>query len=182
MREPLTIRAAGVTDDMPGWARRSWGDTVMAVQGRVYDLARRPALVAVAPGSLVGVLTYAVEGEALEIISCDADPHGHGVGRRLVRAAVDVARERSLRRVRCTTTNGNLPALGFWQAVGFTLSSLRPGAVAAARQLKPAIPTQGHRGLPIRDEIDLELVLPAPVDAGGADRLRVLEDPAGRTV
>jgi hypothetical protein len=52
-----------------------------------------------------------------------------------------------------------LPALGFWQAIGFALIALRPGAVGSARELKPSIPSHGHRGLPIRDELDLELEL-----------------------
>lgn len=159
VREQPTIRAAMASDDIFAWVRRTWGDTVMAVHGRVYDLAALPALVAVVDGLVVGVLTYLVEGDALEIVSCDADPPGHGVGRALTRAAVDLAREQSLRQVWCTTTNDNLPALGFWQAAGFTVTALRPGAVAIARELKPTIPTHGHRGLPIRDELDLQLVV-----------------------
>jgi ribosomal protein S18 acetylase RimI-like enzyme len=112
------------SDDIPAWVRRSWGDTVMAVHGRVYDVAALPALVAVVDGLVVGVLTYLVEGDALEIVSFDADPPGHGVGRALTRAAIDLAREQSLRRVWCTTTNDNLPALGFWQAAGRVRMSL----------------------------------------------------------
>ena len=55
----------------------------------------------------------------------------------------------------CTTTNDKLAALGFWQALGFVLVELRPGAVETAQRLKPSIPLHGYLGLPIRDEIDL---------------------------
>jgi GNAT superfamily N-acetyltransferase len=155
--EQVTVRPAVAADDISSWIRRSWGDTVMAVHGRLYDTAMLPALVALAGGTAVGVLTYHIEDNALEIVSCDADPPGRGVGRSLVRAAVDIAGHRSLRRVWCTTTNDNLVALGFWQAIGFSLVDLRPGAVDTARQLKATIPLRGYLGLPIRDELDLEL-------------------------
>lgn len=138
----------------------------MAVHGRLYDIAGLDALVATTEDGLVGVLTYVVEDDALEVVSIDADPAGRGVGRALAGAAVGLARRGSLRRVWATTTNDNLAALGFWQAVGFHLAALRPGAVRDARRLKSTIPERGHRGLLIRDEIDLEMIL---VGAGSAE-------------
>jgi GNAT superfamily N-acetyltransferase len=149
-----------VTDDVAGWVRRYGQDTIMVVHGRCYDVAALPALVAVPEELIVGVLSYVVEADALEIVLCHAQPPRHGVGRALVNAAVGLARQQSLRRVWCTTTNDNLAALGFWQAVGFALVALRPGAVTLARRLKPTIPLCGYHGLPIRDELDLELQLP----------------------
>lgn len=134
----------------------------MAVHGQLYDAAALPTLVAATDADVVGVVTYTIEDHALEIVSCDADPPGQGVGRALVEATIDLARAQCLRRVWCTTTNDNLAALGFWQALGFVLVGLRPGAVETARRLKPSIPLHGCRGLPIRDEIDLERTLWAP--------------------
>jgi ribosomal protein S18 acetylase RimI-like enzyme len=132
---------------------------VIAVHDRLYVGTQLPALVADDAGRMVGLLTYVVDADGLEIVSVDADPPGRGTGRVLVDAAVASARDRRLHRVWLTTTNDNLPALGFWQAVGFRLVELRPGAVGRARRLKPSIPASGHRGLPIRDELDLERLL-----------------------
>ena len=101
----------------------------MAVHGQLYDAAALPTLVAATDADVVGVVTYTIEDHALEIVSCDADPPGQGVGRALVEATIDLARAQCLRRVWCTTTNDNLAALGFWQALGFVLVELRPGAV-----------------------------------------------------
>ncbi len=164
----MTIRAALPADDIPAWVGERWGGETMAVHGRLYDVGGLDALVATSEDRLVGVLTYVVEGDALEVVSCDADPAGCGVGRALVDAAVDLARRGSLRRAWATTTNDNLAALGFWQAVGFHLAALRPGAVRDARRLKATIPEAGHRGLPIRDEIDLEIDLTGAGDADTA--------------
>jgi len=132
------------------------GETTMAVHGTLYDTASLPALVTTAGPDVVGVLTYTLEGRDLEIVSCDADPPGQGVGRALVEATIDLARGQCCQRVWCTTTNDNLAALGFWRALDFVLVELRPRAVETARRLKPSIPLHGYRGLPIRDEIDLE--------------------------
>jgi ribosomal protein S18 acetylase RimI-like enzyme len=57
------------------------------------------------------------------------------------------------------TTNDNLHALRFYQRRGFRLAALYPGALAEARKLKPSIPETGYHGIPIRDEIELEMSL-----------------------
>jgi hypothetical protein len=45
------------------------------------------------------------------------------------------------------------------RGTGRALVALRPGAVAAARRVKPSIPLVGDRGVPVRDELDLALAL-----------------------
>jgi ribosomal protein S18 acetylase RimI-like enzyme len=68
------------------------------------------------------------------------------------------AKRSGCRRLRLTTTNDNLNALRFYQKVGFILAALRPNAIEKTRKLKP-IPMLGENGIPIRDEIELELML-----------------------
>jgi hypothetical protein len=70
-----------------------------------------------------------------------------------------VAREAGCVRVQLLTTNNNLRALAFYQKRGFRLVGLVPGAIDAERKLKPSIPTVDSKGLPIRDELHLELPL-----------------------
>jgi hypothetical protein len=55
-------------------------------------------------------------------------------------------------------------ALRFYQRRGFRLAKLHPGAVDESRaRLKPEIPAVGDHGIPLRDELELELdVGPAP--------------------
>jgi hypothetical protein len=69
------------------------------------------------------------------------------------------ARRRGCQRLWLVTTNDNLRALGFYQRRGFHPRALRAGAVAQARRLKPAIPEHSPDGIPIRDELELELEL-----------------------
>jgi len=56
------------------------------------------------------------------------------------------------------TTNDNLTALGFYQKRGFHLTALYPDALEASRKLKPQISMKAN-GIPIRDELELELEL-----------------------
>jgi hypothetical protein len=50
-------------------------------------------------------------------------------------------------------------ALRFYHLRGFLLAAIYRNAIAASRKLKPEIPLQGIDGIPIRDEIELELLL-----------------------
>jgi hypothetical protein len=66
-------------------------------------------------------------------------------------------------RVWLITTNDNLRARAWYGRRGFRLVRVDEGAVDRARVLKPAIPpTNATNGLPIRDELELELRLDAP--------------------
>lgn len=137
----------------------SWGSTVAVAHGTVYELTELPTLVAEHAGELVGVLTYLLDGTALEVISIDAIDRRRGVGSALLAAAAEVAREHGCARLWLLTTNDNLDALRFYQRRGMRIVGVTPGAVTQSRQLKPAIPEVGEYGIPIRDEITLELTI-----------------------
>jgi Acetyltransferase (GNAT) family len=68
-------------------------------------------------------------------------------------------REAGCRRVWLITTNDNLRALRFYQRRGFRLVAVHPDALARSRELKPSIPEIGLDGIPLRDELELELLL-----------------------
>jgi hypothetical protein len=72
---------------------------------------------------------------------------------------VEEARKRNCWRVFLITTNDNLNALGFYQKRGFELVAIHRGAVNESRKVKPSIPLIGDNNIPLRDEIELELVL-----------------------
>ena len=58
------------------------------------------------------------------------------------------------------TTNDNLDALRFYQRRGFRITAIHAGAVDDSRaRLKPEIPEAGDHGIPLRDELELELTL-----------------------
>jgi GNAT superfamily N-acetyltransferase len=137
----------------------SWGEPVVVGHGVRYDLRTLPTLVATDRTGLTGVLTYVTGTSGLEVVSIDAAPPGRGVGSALLEAAAALARAAGLGRLWLVTTNDNLDALRFYQRRGLRLVSVSPGAVDQSRRLKPGIPAIGAYGIPIRDELTLEIVL-----------------------
>ena len=84
---------------------------------------------------------------------------GMGIGSQLVKKVKNTAIESGCNLLTVITTNDNLEAIGFYQKIGFRLKAIFPGAVEKARALKPTIPLTGKNGIPIRDEILLEMSL-----------------------
>jgi ribosomal protein S18 acetylase RimI-like enzyme len=136
-----------------------WGEPIVVGRGRVWTPVELPGFAAFEDDRCVGLLTYEIEGDALEIVTIDALVEGQGIGTALLRAVEEVARAKGCRRLRLVTTNNNVRALLFYQRAGFRLVALVPGAVEESRKLKPSIPELDAAGLPIRDELHLELPL-----------------------
>ena len=66
---------------------------------------------------------------------------------------------RKARRAWLITTNDNLDAIRFYQRRGFTIATVHAGAIEQSRTIKPSIPLVGSYGIPIRDEIEFEMLL-----------------------
>jgi GNAT superfamily N-acetyltransferase len=137
-----------------------WGGSVVVGHDQIFALKLLPTFVAeAADGSVVGALCYEETADALEVVSIGAVPRTRGAGTALLRAAVTYAKVAGLRRVWLVTTNDNLDALRFYQRRGMRIVDVDPGAVDRARRLKPAIPAVGAYGIPLRDELTMELRL-----------------------
>jgi len=132
-----------------------WGSDIVAVHGSSLRPAELGGFIAERSRRLVGLLTYQLVGNVLEIVTLNAIDRRAGIGTMLIEAAVSKARRFGCGEVRLTTTNDNVDALRFYQRRGFRLAEVRPGAVDQARQQKPEIPRVGDYGIPLRDEIDL---------------------------
>jgi GNAT superfamily N-acetyltransferase len=132
-----------------------WGAPETAVHDTVFHPAVLPGLIAEHCGRIVGLLTYHVTADVLEIVTLNALTRRTGIGTLLIEACRDEAKRRRCREVTLTTTNDNIDALRFYQRRGFRIAAIRPGAVDRARLLKPEIPRSGEYGIPLRDELDL---------------------------
>ena len=136
-----------------------WGDSVVVGRGGVWKPAELPGFAAFDDGQCAGLVTYEIDGEACEIVTIDALEEGKGIGTALLEAVVGIARETGCTRVQLLTTNNNQRALAFYQKRGFRLVGLVPGAIDEERKRKPSIAEFDSAGLPIRDELHLELPL-----------------------
>jgi ribosomal protein S18 acetylase RimI-like enzyme len=136
-----------------------WGGEEMIVHGRVYRPEQLDGFVVEDEEAWAGVLTFSVEAGECEITSLNSLLEGQGLGSMLIDKAVEEARSRECKRVFLITTNDNLHALGFYQKRGFEIVTVYRGAVNESRKRKPGIPRIGMNGIPLRDEIELEMRL-----------------------
>jgi len=157
----VEVRPLGESDR--DWVERliveRWGAPLVVGRGRSWNPVELPGFAAFDGDRRVGLATYELDGDACELVTIDALEEGRGVGTALFGAVVGAAREAGCKRVRLVTTNNNLRALAFYQKRGFRLVALVPGAVDESRRVKASIPAEDSAGLPIRDELHLELLL-----------------------
>jgi GNAT superfamily N-acetyltransferase len=136
-----------------------WGGDEMIVHNEIFRPEQLEGFVA---DGWTGLVTYVIKGNQCEIISLNSLEQGRGIGKALIDAVVKEAQSCMCSRLFLSTTNDNLRALRFYQKRGFELAALRRGAVNESRKIKPSIPIVGEDGIPLRDEIELEMSLKTP--------------------
>jgi GNAT superfamily N-acetyltransferase len=152
-----------ITEPDRAWVRQfaiaHWGANIVIGHGVTYELDKQSGFIATKNGERVGLITYYVERRECEIVSIDSLHEGQGIGTKLIEAVKQVALQAGCTRLWLITTNDNLHALRFYQKRGFMLVAVHRNAVEQSRKLKPEIPLYGNDGIPIRDEIELEMLL-----------------------
>jgi GNAT superfamily N-acetyltransferase len=165
-RQPTAVempQVRALTEDDQGWLTAfwaaHWGAPIMVTRGKLYDVVGLPGFVAFQGDRLIGIITYRLDGAACEVMSLDSLAEGKGIGTALLRMVEDASRAAGCKRLWLITTNDNLKALRFYQKRGYHIAAVYPNALEEARRLKPQIPLIGENGIPLRDEIELELML-----------------------
>lgn len=160
MSDTPAVRITSLSAADREWANalitERWGGTQMITRGQAHECSVLPGFVAWRGTQRIGLLTYHITAPACEVVSLDSLVEWYGVGSVLLAAVEDAARAAGCTRVWLITTNDNLHALGFYQRRGYRLAALYPGAVDAARALKPQIPALGFDNIPLYDEIELQ--------------------------
>ncbi len=136
-----------------------WGAEIVVAHGVIYRPPELPGFAAVGHDQPIGLLTYQLHANQCEIVTLDSLRPGNGIGTALIEAAKASAEQSGCRRMWLVTTNDNLNALQFYQKRGFELAAVHRHALERSRQIKPEIPLIGEHGIPIRDEIELEMRL-----------------------
>ena len=146
-------------DQVHAFTVEQWGAHTVVVHDAVYAPHTLPGFVAVLDAAWLGLITYHVANDACEIVTLASMREGMGVGTALVETVADEARRVGCTRVWLITTNDNLHALRFYQKRGFRLVAVHRDAVDRARKVKPEIRLVGNDGIPLHDEIELELTV-----------------------
>ena len=138
---------------------QQWFSMQMVVRGESIDLSTVAGYYAVEGDGIIGLITYRITDNEMEILSLDSIHENKGIGTELLNKAIFRAVEMGCAKITLITTNDNLLALRFYQKRGFDMVRLYCNALEQSRKIKPEIPLFGNNGIPIKHEIELEMIL-----------------------
>jgi ribosomal protein S18 acetylase RimI-like enzyme len=138
---------------------KHWGSTWIITKGVIHQADQLPGFVAIKENQLLGLVTYTIENKLCEIVTLNSLQEDIGIGSALINKVTDCARDAECTKLSLITTNDNVKALGFYQKRGFVIAAVYLNAIEGSRRLKPEIPFTGCDGIPIRDEIELIMIL-----------------------
>jgi len=72
---------------------------------------------------------------------------------------IRLAEDKGCEKIVLVTTNDNINALCFYQKRGFDMVRIYHNALDKSRSLKPEIPLVGENDIPLKHEIEFELLL-----------------------
>lgn len=156
-----------------------WHSKIVVVHGTSFKPSALDGFIAFIGDQRAGFITFEINGTELEIVTLNSILEHQGVGTALMENVRLHAMEKGCEKITVTTTNDNLKALRFYQKRGFSLTAITPNAMDEARKIKPEIPLVGSHGIPLRDEIRLEMTL-AFLDAPDDGTLRKFRRKIGK--
>jgi len=155
-------------EEVARFIEEHWQSRVVMSSGKAYYPHLEQGFLERRDGQIAGLLTYHFDDDGcMEILTLNSTVEGQGIGSLLMLSAIDRARESNCKKIWLTTTNDRLRVVDFHQRLGFRLTKVRLDVVDEARKIKPQIPLTGERGVPIRDELVLELEIEPYLDSEG---------------
>ena len=160
-KEGLVIRKTTEKDSpiVKVFMDKCWGGEPLIVHEKEFYPSKMDGLLAFKDGDVESFLIYEVIGKTCEIIVFEVLQKFKGLGTLMIEELKKVAKEKGCDRIFLMTTNDNLDALRFYQRRGFTICGIHLNSMEEARKKKSSIPEVGDYDIPLRDEIDLELMI-----------------------
>jgi len=133
------------------FVRRFWGEEEQLTFDRKFFVSELPGYVVKVEEKIAGLISFAAAGDAMIIVALAVLPkyQGCGIGKHLVSKAQKEAVISKKKELLVSTSNDDLPALGFYQSQGFQIYEVKPNVIAE----KHGGLFKGIGNLPIRDEL-----------------------------
>lgn len=128
-------------------------------KGRIIDTTILPGLLSIEDEEIKGVITYHFENDECEIVTLNSFEEKKGIGTALINGVLNIARINNCKRLWLITTNDDINAIRFYQKRGFDLKAAHINALELSRRLKPSIPLIGMDQIPLRHELEFEILL-----------------------
>jgi GNAT superfamily N-acetyltransferase len=158
---PIKIRSAISSDN--AWLEelmvKEWGGLPLVIRGKKYYPTQLDGIIAENESGIAGFLFYEMREKDCEIIVFEVFDKFKGTGTILLDKLKDIAKHKKCSRIYLMTTNDNLDALRFYQKRNFHICGVHIDSVKISRKIKPTIGMIGDFDIPVRDEIDLELII-----------------------
>ena len=144
-------------DEIRALVRQFWGEEKQLTFDVEFNVAEQPGYVAKTGNKFVGFISLSENPDSLIIVALGVRPEyqGSGIGYSLVKKAESEARKKRKKKLLVSTSNDDLPALGFYQSLGFRIFEVIPDVIAK----KHGMALSGIDGLLIRDELRLQKIL-----------------------
>lgn len=136
-----------------------WYSTKIIVRGKEIDISTADGIMVEENDEIKGLVTYILNHEICEIMSLDSIDESRGIGTTLVNKVIDIAREHGCKKIVLITTNDNINAIRFYQKRGLDMVQIYHNALDISRKLKPEIPLIGDNNIPLKHEIEFEMIL-----------------------
>jgi len=137
--------------------QRFWGEEEQLTFDRKFIVAELPAYLAKSGGDVIGFVSFAELRDAIIIVALGILPQyqNAGVGKSLIEKVEAETKRLGKKKLLVSTSNDDLPALAFYQSLGFQIYEVKPNVIAE----KHGMVLKGIGGLPIRDELRLQKLL-----------------------
>jgi ribosomal protein S18 acetylase RimI-like enzyme len=139
------------------FVQRFWGEEEQLTFDRKFMVAELSAFAAKLENNIIGFISSTETDDAIMTVALGVLPQyqSSGVGRSLIEKVEAEARKLLKKRLLVSTSNDDLPALAFYQSLGFQIYEVKPNVIAE----KHGGILQGVGGLPVRDEMRLRKIL-----------------------
>ena len=136
-----------------------WGSDILVSRGKAYRTEDLDGILAYDEEKIIGLGLYYIKDKECEIVLMETFLQNKGIGTQIIEKIKEIAKTQNCKRIWLITSNDNIDAIKFYQRKGFCFANIYIKAMDESRKIKPEIPLIGNYGLPIKDEIEFELVL-----------------------
>ena len=139
------------------FVQRFWGEEEQLTFDRKFMVAELPAFAAKLENNIIGFISFTEADDAVIIVASGMLPQhqSSGVGTSLIEKVETEAKRMRKKRLLVSTSNDDLPALAFYQSLGFQIYEVKPNVLAE----KHGGIFEGIGGLPVRDELRLRKII-----------------------
>lgn len=136
------------------FVQRFWGEEEQLTFNRKFTVTKLPAYIAKAKNNIVGFVSFADAENSIIIVALGILPkyQNVGIGKNLIEKVETEAKRLQKKEMLVSTSNDDLPALAFYQHLGFQIYEVKPNIIAE----KHGKIVEGLGRIPVRDELRLK--------------------------